>query len=82
MPDGCSAKLLTVPTVTCSLRPNDIDSIGSICMLVYAGDMALMSGYMAELVLMLQSMGKISHDTGLCVNASKTELLALQPPYT
>jgi hypothetical protein len=48
-----------------------------VSLLLYADDLVLLSQDPAELASMLQIMDKIAADMGMCINASKTEIMSL-----
>ena len=54
-------------------------SMQVISALLYADDMVLMSCDRAELECMLQVMDAMCNKMGMCINASKTELMAFDP---
>ena len=84
MPEGCGIRL--------SYRANGVellhskpgcgDSYPVLAALLYADDMSLFSTSKAELELMLQIVDRICDKMCMSINASKTEIMAIEPPFT
>lgn len=80
MPEGCGVRLAfrsegeVLPWHKIGDEPVTMKSIAA---LIYADDLVLMSCDRAELELMLTTFDAVCSKMGMCVNAAKTELLAV-----
>jgi hypothetical protein len=82
MPEGCGVQLsYSVDGGLFDTTPGVAARLQIISMLLYADDMVLLSCNKAELEMMLTVMDDICNKMGMCINASKTELMAMEPPF-
>lgn len=82
MPDGCGVRLAfraegeVLPKHEKGGGPRSLLTIAT---LIYADDLVLMSNDRAELEQMLKVFDSVCNAMGMCVNAAKTELMAMCP---
>jgi hypothetical protein len=82
MSEGCGVHLsYSVDGELFDTSPGVAARLQIISALLYADDMVLLSCNKAELELMLKVMDDICNKMGMCINASKTELMAMEPPF-
>ena len=82
MPEGCGVHMsYHVNGELFEASPDAPASLHIISALLYADDMVLLSCNKAELEMMLRVMDDMCNKMGMCINASKTELMAMEPPF-